>query len=124
MYGANDDDTLKRAFDEIVVCEYAERYVNKVSGFWFDQGLQADMTRFHDVVRMYNGKAAVTFNYGQLLPLTNNNGLYEDYTFGYPHMYLQEYPGSECVNYAAIPSIESSDDGTFTRTTYSHLGMC
>ena len=48
MYGA----TLKRAFAEIVVGEYAERYGNKVSGFWFDQGLQADMSRLHDVVRM------------------------------------------------------------------------
>ena len=103
VYSSIDDATLKQAFAEIVVCEYAERYGNKVSGFWFDQGLQADMARLHDVVRMYNHKAAVTFDHCQRLPLTNNNGPYMDYTSGYPHMDLQEYPGLDCVNYSAIP---------------------
>ena len=77
VYGANDDATLKRAFAKIVVGKYAERYGNKVSGFWFDQGLQTDMLRLHDVVRIYNEESAVTFNHGQRLPLTTKNGPYE-----------------------------------------------
>ena len=93
-------------------------------GFWFDQGSFADMPRLHDVVRQYNDKAVITFNHGQQLPLTKNNGPYENYTFGYPHKFLVKYPASDCANYAAILSIESSSvDGYFYKDGMGSLGQ-
>jgi len=105
-FGSKSDATLRKAFAAIIVGEYAERYKQKLAGFFFDNGEVADIPAIYEVVQESIPHAAVTFNKGQRLPLTNNNAPYEDYTFGWPHFDFNAYPPPDCKNYPAITSVE------------------
>lgn len=110
-YGFRDEATLQRAYAEVIVAEFAQKFAGKVMGYWMDQAAFADIPLVHQAIRTYDTSAALAFNRGQRLPLTNNNPPYEDFTFGYPFWDLQNYPASDCRNYILIPSQEGTPEG-------------
>jgi len=112
----NDAETtllLQRAFADIIVDEYAERYGGRVAGYWIDQAPCANVPLVAEVIRRYHPHAALAFNRGRRLPLTNNSPPHEDFTFGYPFWDLANYPGSHCRNFIIIPVQESTVDGYY-----------
>jgi hypothetical protein len=112
-YGSDDDDTLKQSFAEVIVGEFAERYKDKVAGFWIDQGDVADIPRITEVIKAQVPNAVLAFNKGQRQPLKNNNPPYEDATFGYPYFDLANIPASDCRNFKAISGQEETSDGYY-----------
>ena len=85
VYGNSDLDTLKNAFADIIMDEYAERYGTKIDGWWFDQGDQANKTRIAKTIRRHNPNVVAAYGYGQKVPLIVNLPGIEDYTSGHPH---------------------------------------
>jgi hypothetical protein len=105
-YGNDDDEMLKQAFAEVIVGEFAQRYKDKLAGFWIDQANVADIPLLSSVIKTQMPNAVVAYSNGQRLPLMNNNPPYEDYTFGYPYHDLQNIPASHCTNFEAIAGQE------------------
>jgi hypothetical protein len=111
-YGANDDAALKQAFAETIIAEYAERYGALVDGWWFDHSGFGDVPRLHAAVMAGNPDAAIAFNDGQKVPLTNNHPGYEAFTSGHPTP-VQQMPAPSAVNLPMITSIEGTPEGYF-----------
>jgi hypothetical protein len=109
-YGSNDDPTLKQAFAEIIIEEYAARYKTLVDGWWFDQGNYADIPALSNVIMQHNPNAAVAFNTGQKVPLTVNSPGYEHFTAGHPTPVKSAAP-YDAINLPMITSVESTPDG-------------
>jgi len=97
LYGVNNVFTLQRAYAEIIVAEYAARY-SDLAGFWFDRAEMADVPAVRAAVRQYLPRAAVAFNAGQRLPLTNNYPRMEDFTAGLPFWDLVNFPPGESLS--------------------------
>jgi len=103
---------LKDAYANVIVNHYAQRYGNRIAGFWFDAGDYGDRAKIAAAVRRHNPKAAIAYNRGAKLPLRNNNRGLEDFTFG--HMTPEDFganPPDGCYNYGMVLSAESSIKG-------------
>jgi len=108
--GASDYDALKNAYADIIVGEYAERYGDKIDGWWFDQATYANVTRINENVKAHNANAVTAYSEGTKIPLTNNNPGLEDYTFGHP-IPIKRTPASDIANLGMLTSIEDTTDG-------------
>lgn len=115
VYGDSEVETLKVAYAEVIIREYAMRYntEDNMAGWWFDQAKSANIPLLAGVINHYQPKVALAFNQGQRLPLVNNNPGYEDFTFGYPFWDLVNYPASHCRNFIVIPMQEATSDGYY-----------
>ena len=109
-YGANDTATLKRAYAEVIVKEYAERYGEKIDGWWFDHASFGNIPLLHDVCKKANPNAILTFSKGKLGQVRNSNPGYEDYTFGHPTP-VRRCKASNKRNLRMVKDIEASADG-------------
>lgn len=120
-YGSNDTDTMKLAFAEVIIGEFAERYESLIAGWWFDHSSFGDREALVRVIRAANPDAVIALNQGQKVPLVNNHPGFEDYTFGHPTPVARE-PASSMVNLPMVESIEESDNGYLWRDGYASLG--
>lgn len=122
IYGSDDKKTLMKAYAEIIVGEYAQRYGSKIDGWWFDHCECGDIPRLHEVCKKANPKCVMAFNRGQKVPLRNNNPGYEDYTFGHPTPVKRDPPSTQ-KNLPMVESIEKkTSDGFFYRKGKASLG--
>ncbi|KAL9190187.1 hypothetical protein ACHAXT_007398 [Thalassiosira profunda] len=109
-YGSDDVPTLKVAYAETVVKEFAERYGDQIDGWWFDHALCGDIPLLYDTVKQANPKCIVAFNNG-------GQPNFEDYASGHPTPVARAPANSE-RNEAMVRAIEASKDGFF----YSESG--
>jgi len=104
---------LKHAYANIIVDYYAERYGDRIAGFWFDAGTYGNRAEIIAAIRRHNPHAAIAYNgAGAKIPLQNNNGKDEDFTSG--HMMPINAglnPPDGCYNYGMVLSAESSHNG-------------
>ena len=129
-YGDSDEATLKRAYAQIIVREYAERYGEKIDGWWFDHAAFGDMDLLREVCREANPQCVLTFNKGTLPSLANENPGYEDYVCGHPDPCRTVSP-SDAANLPMVEAAEESrggfvyaDDGDgVSRPSLCHLFM-
>eukprot|EP00121_Abeoforma_whisleri_P014371 Awhi_evm1s13255 len=115
-YGSDDEAMLRKAYAEKIVGEYAQRYGDRIAGFWFDSGIAGDGPQIRDAIRPHNPNAAIAFNHGSKIPLRNNNPGVEDYTYGHMTPTIGAKAGgfnptSGCYNYGMVLSAESSING-------------
>eukprot|EP00521_Asterionellopsis_glacialis_P014390 CAMPEP_0195305786 /NCGR_PEP_ID=MMETSP0707-20130614/36866_1 /TAXON_ID=33640 /ORGANISM="Asterionellopsis glacialis, Strain CCMP134" /LENGTH=815 /DNA_ID=CAMNT_0040369987 /DNA_START=100 /DNA_END=2544 /DNA_ORIENTATION=+ len=111
-YGNDTDATLHRAYAEIIVNEYAERYGSRIAGWWFDQGSYGNGSLVAEKIHSHNPNAAIAWNDGNKVPLRNNNPGIEDYTFGHiTPLKNNANPSDGCYNYGMVLSAENSIDG-------------
>eukprot|EP00581_Thalassiosira_minuscula_P018477 CAMPEP_0183726230 /NCGR_PEP_ID=MMETSP0737-20130205/22818_1 /TAXON_ID=385413 /ORGANISM="Thalassiosira miniscula, Strain CCMP1093" /LENGTH=353 /DNA_ID=CAMNT_0025957517 /DNA_START=83 /DNA_END=1144 /DNA_ORIENTATION=+ len=111
-YGSDDEATLKRAYAEVIVKEYAERYGSKIDGWWYDHSVAGNMKLIHEVCKKANPKTIMTFNKGKLPCCQNSNPGLEDYTFGHPTPHKKEVPSSQ-ANLRMVKAVEKSNDGFY-----------
>ena len=109
-YGSDDEATLKKAYAEVIVAEYAERYKTKIDGWWFDHASFGNIPMLHDICKKANPNTILAFNNGKLGQIRNSNPDYEDYTFGHPTP-MRRCAASDEQNLPMVESIESSLDG-------------
>jgi len=121
-YSNDNVETLKRAFAEVIVGEFAERYKEILAGFWIDQANVANIPLLDTIIKHQMPRAVVAYSHGQRLPLTNNNPPYEDYTFGYPYHDMPNVPASDCINFKAITGQENTTDGYYYAQNHPSLG--
>lgn len=103
---------LKEAYADVVIDHYAEKFGRRLAGWWFDSGRYGHRAKILAAIRKHNPDAAVAYNQGVKIPLRNNNGPDEDFTFG--HMTAHKgglNPPDGCYNYGMVLSAESSLDG-------------
>ena len=110
VYGDSSEENLKKAFADIIINEYAERYGSKIDGWWFDQAHVGNCERIRDVIKRHNPNAAIAFNKGQNNPLTVNQPSIEDFTAGHPNPIVNT-PSNSVDNLPMIESIEATSDG-------------
>ena len=120
-YNATDEITLQRAFAEVIVAEFAYRYNDLVSGWWFDHGAFADKEALVQAVREGNPNAAVAFSAPPFLPLMNRFPGLEDFTAGHPRKLSIRLPSDE-RNVQMVESVESTKDGYLWRSGHASLG--
>ncbi|EJK65354.1 hypothetical protein THAOC_13792, partial [Thalassiosira oceanica] len=109
-YGDSDEATLKKAYAQIIVKEYAERYGEKIGGWWFDHAAFGDMDLLRGVCREANPECVLTFNRGTLPSLSNENPGYEDYVCGHPNP-CRLVPPSDAANLPMVEAAEGSRGG-------------
>lgn len=120
-YGDDDVATLKRAYADVIVKEYAERYGTKIDGWWFDHATTGNIPLLHKVCKGANPKAITTFNSGKLPCAQNSHPGYEDYTFGHPTPTRR----AECSapeNEVMVKAVEESEDGYLYKDGEASLG--
>ena len=120
-YGKDDVDTLKQAYAEVIVREFAQRYGTKIDGWWFDHASFGNIELIHKEVTRGNPKAVVAFSRGPLGITVNSNPDYEDYTFGHPTP-LRRVPASSDKNLPMVTSIEESTNGFLIKDGKPSLG--
>mmetsp|Transcript_36136 Transcript_36136/g.76113 ORF Transcript_36136/g.76113 Transcript_36136/m.76113 type:complete len:383 (+) Transcript_36136:237-1385(+) len=111
-YGEDNEWTLKKAYAEVVVKEFAERYGSKIDGWWYDHSVTGNMKLIHEVCKKANPKTIMTFNKGKLPCCQNSNPGLEDYTFGHPTPHKKEVPSSQ-ANLRMVKAVEKSNDGFY-----------
>lgn len=116
-----DIEKLKKAYANIIVNEYAERYGTLIDGWWFDHAGEGNIPLLDSIVKSHNPNAIVAYNSGQKVPLINNNPPYENYTFGHPTP-VKTAPASSDVNLPMVTSVESTPDGYFENSNSYSLG--
>jgi len=129
VYGNDTDATLKQAYAELIVKEYANKFDGQngralVDGWWFDQGVYMDIPRVHTEIKAANPNAAIAFNTGPKVPLANNNPPYEAYTSGHPKPIGGKNPTDpyDVSNEPIMTSIEDTTDGYFESQGSYSLG--
>jgi len=126
IYGDDNDLILQKAYAELIVNEYANKFDGKdgnalIDGWWFDQGSYMNISLVHEIIMKANPDAVIAFNKGQKVPLRNNNPPYEHYTFGHPTPIKNTKP-YDMVNLPMITSIEDTSDGFFKSGESYSLG--
>lgn len=146
-YGSNDQEALKRAYAEVIVGEYAERYGDKIDGWWFDHARYGNVPLLRDVCKRANPRAILAYNGANLGgPATKGgkhgrrmkgkprrfrsktlggNNPFADYTSGHPTPLRRALP-SDARNLGMIESVEATSDGFFYAkgtATLGHLFM-
>ncbi|BAJ00350.1 PPC domain-containing protein [Shewanella violacea] len=109
-YGSASDDNYKKAYAEVIIAEYAQRYGSLIDGWWFDHSSCANIPLLHKITKAANPAVILAFNKGQKVPLINNNPGYEDYTSGHPTP-LRRSTVSNDINLPMVESIEASSNG-------------
>lgn len=107
-YGDTSDATYKKAYAEVIVQEYANRYGDQISGWWFDHASFGDIELIHHYCTLANPLVVMAFNEGTKIPLMNNNPNFEDYTFGHPNPIAKTLP-SDDINLPMLESIETTN---------------
>jgi hypothetical protein len=103
VYGNTTRDTYKRAFAEIIVDEYAERYGTLIDGWWFDNGPDSmNAPLLHDIVTTYNADVAIAFNGS-----SNEN----DFINGHPAVLTKNLVSDDINETKMLLPIEASTDG-------------
>jgi len=104
--------TLKKAYAELVIGEFAQRYTTNVSGYWFDHADWGDGVTMEQVIHNENANpdAVIGWNDGGKNPLRNNNPGIEDFTAGHVTP-VPNGPSDGCYNYGMVLSAESSING-------------
>lgn len=120
-YGSSDEPTLKKAYAEVIVGEFARRYGTKIDGWWFDHASFGNIDLIHREITKANPKAILTFNRGKLGATLNNNPDYEDYTFGHPTP-LRRVPANSQRNFRMVTAIEASANGFIIKDGKPSLG--
>ena len=120
-YGSSDEATLKKAYAEVIVGEYARRYGTKIDGWWFDHASFGNIDLIHREITKANPKAILTFNRGKLGTTLNNNPDYEDFTFGHPTP-LRRAPANSQKNLRMVTAIEASANGFIIKNEKPSLG--
>lgn len=120
-YGSDDVDTLKKAYAEVIVREFAQRYGTKIDGWWFDHASFGNIDLIHREITKVNPKAVITFSRGKLGMTKNNNPDYEDYTFGHPTP-LRRVPANSKNNLSMVTDIEATENGFCMKDGKASLG--
>ena len=122
-YGKGDVETQKKAYAEVIVKEFAERYGSKVDGWWFDHADKGSIPLLHNVCKAANPKAILTYNIGGHgeRAVNNNSPPYEDYTHGHPTPMRRASPSST-ENLPMVTTIEDSDNGFMIKDGKASLG--
>lgn len=105
----------------MIVAEFAHRYDDLISGWWFDHGAFADKEALVQAVREGNPNAAVAFSAPPFLPLMNRFPGLEDFTAGHPRKLSIRLPSDE-RNVQMVESVESTKDGYLWRSGHASLG--
>lgn len=107
--------SLHRSF-ELAMVNIVEtlslRYANLIDGWWFDHATYGDIDLLHAAALAGNSDAAVSFNQGEKVPLSNNPDIMEDYTFGHPTPLVNSV-SSDDKNLPMLTSIEATANGVF-----------
>jgi hypothetical protein len=119
-YGSDDTPTLKKAYAEVIVREFAQRYGTQIDGWWFDHSSFGNIKLIHKEVTKANPKAVVAFCSG-LGTIENKNPDYEDYTAGHP-IPMRREQASTPQNLRMIESIEKSQNGFLIKEGKASLG--
>jgi hypothetical protein len=120
-YGSSDEATLKKAYAEVIVREFAQRYGTKIDGWWFDHASFGNIDLIHREITKANPKAIISFNRGKLGITENSNPAYEDYTFGHPTP-LRRVPANSKNNLPMVTSIEDTENGFLIKEGKPSLG--
>ena len=121
QYGSSDVDTLKKAYAEVIVREFAQRYGTKIDGWWFDHASFGNIDLIHREITQANPTAIVAFNCGKLGVTENSNPDYEDFTLGHPTP-LRRVPASSEKNLLMVTSIEETENGFVIKDGKPSLG--
>lgn len=121
QYGSDDVGTLKKAYAEVIVREFAQRYGTKIDGWWFDHASFGNIELIHREITQANPKAIVAFNSGKLGVTENSNPDYEDFTLGHPTP-LRRVPASSKNNLRMVTSIEATENGFCMKDGKASLG--
>ena len=108
QYGKDDVDTLKKAYAEVIVRGFAQRYGTKIDGWWFDHASFGNIELIHGEITQANPKAIISFNCGKLGITENSHPDYEDYTFGHPTP-MRRAPANSKMNLRMVTSIEETE---------------
>lgn len=108
-YGSDDLPSLKQAYAEVIVREFAQRYGTKIDGWWFDHSSFGNIELIHKEVTKGNPKAIVAFCRG-LGTIANESPGYEDYTAGHP-IPVRRGPASSKANLKMVTAIEATENG-------------
>ena len=120
-YGSDDVDTLKKAYAEVIVREYAQRYGAKIDGWWFDHASFGNIDLIHKEITKANPKTIVAFNRGKLGVTENSNPAYEDYTLGHPTP-MRRAPANSKNNLRMVTDIEATENGFCVKDGKPSLG--
>lgn len=121
QYGSSDVDTLKKAYAEVIVREFAQRYGTQIDGWWFDHASFGNIELIHREITQANPTAIVAFNCGKLGVTENSNPDYEDFTLGHPTP-LRRVPASSEKNLPMVTSIEDTENGFVIKDGKASLG--
>ena len=121
QYGKDDVDTLKKAYAEVIVREFAQRYGTKIDGWWFDHASFGNIELIHRELTQANPNAVIAFNCGKLGITENSHPDYEDYTFGHPTP-LRRVPANSKNNLSMVTSIEETENGFCMKDGKASLG--
>jgi hypothetical protein len=121
QYGKDDVDTLKKAYAEVIVREFAQRYGTKIDGWWFDHASFGNIELIHKEITRANPKTIVAFNSGKLGVTANSNPDYEDYTLGHPTP-MRRAPANSKSNLRMVTDIEETKNGFCIKDGKSSLG--
>lgn len=111
-FGGTEEDDYKAAFADVIVAEFAQRYGDRLAGWWFDHADFGNVTRLGEVVKAANPDAVVAFNRGDKVPLVVNSPGLEDYTAGHPNPVKHTAANSD-ANLPMVESIVASTHGGF-----------
>jgi hypothetical protein len=120
-YGSGAVDILKKAYAEVIVREFAQRYGTKIDGWWFDHASFGNIELIHREITQANPNAVISFNCGKLGITENSHPDYEDYTFGHPTP-LRRVPASSEKNLPMVTSIEATENGFVIKDGKPSLG--
>ena len=121
QYGKDDVDTLKKAYAEVIVRGFAQRYGTKIDGWWFDHASFGNIELIHGEITQANPKAIISFNCGKLGITENSHPDYEDYTFGHPTP-MRRAPANSKMNLRMVTSIEETENGFCMKDGKASLG--
>jgi len=121
-YGEDNEWTLKKAYAEVVVKEFAERYGSKIDGWWYDHASTGNVKLIHEVCKKANPKTIITFNKGKLPCCQNSTPGLEDYTFGHPTPLRRVGAASSQANLRMVKAVETSKNGYLYANGQPSLG--
>eukprot|EP00040_Diaphanoeca_grandis_P019475 m.102857 g.102857 ORF g.102857 m.102857 type:complete len:562 (-) comp27444_c0_seq1:337-2022(-) len=125
-YGNVTLDTLKYAYANNIIKEFADRYGSKIGGWWFDHADFGNIPLLHKIITDANPDITVAFNRGLKVPLINNNPGFEDFTSGHPNP-VQRTPANNSANLGMLTSIEQANHGLLNdgagRLSLGHMFM-
>lgn len=119
-YGSDEISDLKKAYAEVIVREYAQRYGTKIDGWWFDHAAFGDIELIHKEIKKANPNAIAAFCRG-MGEVGNKSPGYEDYTGGHPAPMRHE-KASSMNNLGMVTAIEKSERGFFIKDGKASLG--